>query len=186
MQLSEVKTLKSGADVKDCTFTVAGIEFIKFTDENGACMCVSKDTLFDSKFGNDNNFANSFILEKLNNEILPKIEAEVGAENIKEFELDLTSLDGLDTYGKITTKIGLPTFDFYRENVRIFDKYKVDDWWWTATPATTKEHLNDYWTVCVSPRGNFYGGRSCYLINCVRPFIIFVSSISVISVSCEE
>ena len=174
MNLSEVKIGK--------TFSIAGLEFIKFTDEHGVCAAVSKDILFNSGFGENNNFVKSTVLKKLNKDILPKIEAEVGAENIKEFELDLTSLDGLDTYGKVKTKIALPTFDFYRKNVRIFDEYKIDDWWWTATPDSTKEHINDYWITSVSPHGYVN------IINCsssigVRPFLLFVSSISV---SCEE
>lgn len=174
MKLSEVKIGK--------TCTIAGIEFIKFTDENGVCAVVSKDILFNCEFGKNNNFAESDIFEKLKDRILSKFEREVGAENIKEFELDLTSLDGLDTHGKITTKIGLPTFDFYRKNVRIFDKYKVDAWWWTATPDTTKEHYNNNWITCVSPGGGMNYG--CYGDGCgVRPFLYFVSSISV---SCKE
>ena len=175
MKLSEVKIGK--------TFSVAGIEFIKFMDENGVCAAVSKDILFHSEFGKNNNFAKSTVLEKLSKDILPKLEAEVGTENIKEFELDLTSLDGLDTYGKIKTKIGLPTFDFYRKNVRIFDKYKLDDWWWTATPDTTKEHANDYWITSVSPHGRIYDFNYDDGNFGVRPFLFFVSSISV---SCEE
>lgn len=164
------------------TFTVADIEFIKFSDKDGITVAVAKDCLYDSEFGKNNNFAESDVLDRLNKEFLPKIEAEVGAENIKEFKLDLTSLDGLDTYGKITTRIGLPTFDFYRQNVRIFDMYKIDDWWWTATPDTTKEHRNDYWVTCVSPGGDF-DGNGCNISIGVRPFLHFVSSISV---SCEE
>ena len=178
MQLSEVKTLKSGADVKDCTFTVAGIKFLNFFEENGISVAVAKDCLCDATFGKNNNFAESDILNMLNTKVLPKIEAEIGAENIKEFELDLTSLDGLDTYGKFKTKIGLPTYDFYRENVRLFDKYKLDDWWWTVTPDTTKEHLNDYWTVCVSPDGDvdyYYYDNGIG----VRPFCILKSNIFV-------
>lgn len=160
------------------TFNIAGIEFIKLTDENGVCAAVSKDILFNAEFGKNNNFAKSTILKKLTKDILPKIEAAVGEENIKEFELDLTSLDGLDTYGKINTKIGLPTFDLYRKNVRVFDEYKLDDWWWTATPDTTEEHSNDYWVTSVSPHGNVYYG--IYGNDCgVRPFLFFVSSISV-------
>lgn len=164
------------------TFTVAGMELIKFADKDGITVAVAKENLFNSRFGKNNNFAESDILDRLNREILPKLESEVGEENIKEFELDLTSLDGLDTYGKIKTKIGLPTFDFYRENVRIFDKHKVDDWWWLATPDTTKEHINDYWVTCVSPLGSIR--INSYIINYigVRPFLHFVSSISV---SCE-
>ena len=174
MKLSEVKIGK--------TCTVAGIDFIKFSDKDGVCTVVAKDILFSSEFGKNNNFSESEILETLITKTLPKIEAEIGAENIKEFELDLTSLDGLDTYGKIKTKIGLPTFDFYRNNVKIFDEYKIDDWWWTATPDFTNGHLNSNWVTSVSPRGciyiNFYGHYFG-----VRPFLHFASSISV---SCEE
>ena len=174
MKLSEVKNGK--------TFNIAGIEFIKFFDKDGITAVVSKDAVFNCEFGKNNNFAESDILKRLREEVLPKLEAEVGEENIKEFELDLTSLDGLDTYGKIKTKIGLPTFDFYRNNVRIFDEYKPDDWWWTATPDTTKEHSNDRWITCVSPSGDI-NGDSYNNYDAVRPFLFFVSSISV---SCEE
>jgi len=182
MKLSEVKSLKSGADIKECTFPVAGIEFLKFEDKDGVTIAVAKDCVYNSKFGKNNNFAESDILENLKNELLPKLEAEVGAENIKEFELDLTSHDGLDTYGKIKTRIGIPTFDFYRENVRLFDKYKIDNWWWLATPDTTKEHFNDSWITCVSPRGIIYDDGYDFNRG-VRPFLHFVSSISV---SCGE
>ena len=182
MKLSEVKTLKSGADVKNCTFSIAGINFLKFFDKDGVTVAVAKDCIYDATFGKNNNFAESDIIDALNSNILPKLENAVGAENIKEFELDLTSLDGLDTYGKIKTRIGIPTFDFYRENVRLFDKYKPDKWWWTATPDTTAEHLNNSWITCVSPVGfissNFYFSNSG-----VRPFLIFDASISV---SCER
>ena len=162
MKLSEIKNGK--------TFSIAGIEFIKFFDKDGVTAVVSKDAVFDCEFGKNNNFAESDILKKLCADILPKLEAEVGEENIKKFELDLTSLDGLDTYGKIKTKIGLPTYDFYRNNVKIFDEHKLNDWWWTATPDTTKEHLNDYWITCVSPIGTFinYG---YYNNRAVRPFL---------------
>ena len=171
MKLSEIKIGN--------TFKIAGIEFVKLTEETGVCGVISKDTLFNSKFGKNNNFAESEILERLNNEVLPKLEAEVGPENIKEFEIDLTSLDGLDTYGKIKSKIGLPNIDFYRENVRTFDKYKPNDWWWLATPDTTKEHLNDSWAVCVSPRGSISNDNYINLNGGVRPFLYFLSFISV-------
>lgn len=174
MKLSEVKNGK--------TFSVAGIEFIKFFDEDGVTAAVSKDAVFDCEFGKNNNFAESNMLKRLREDVLPNLEAEVGVENIKEFELDLTSLDGLDTYGKIKTKIGLPTFDFYRNNVKIFDEHKLNDWWWTATPDTTKEHLNDRWITCVSPGGYVYG-NDYDGDGAVRPFLFFVSSISV---SCEK
>ncbi len=174
MKLSEVKTGK--------TFTVAGIEFIKFSGDEEKTIAVAKDCVFDSSFGKNNNFAQSSILKQLRDEVLPKLEAAVGAENILEHETDLTSLDGLKTYGNVTSKISIPTFDFYRNNVSLFDEHKCDGWWWLATPDTTPEHLNDRWCRCVSPDGGInYGDYD--LNDGVRPFCIFVSSISV---SCED
>lgn len=164
-------------------FKVGGIEFIKFCNENGGTVAVAKNILFSSAFGENNNFAESKVLERLEAEILPKIEADVGAENVCEFETDLLSLDGSAKWGKVKSKISLPTFDFYRKHVKIFDMHKVDNWWWTATPDTTSEHLSDAWEVCVSPRGNFDIGNCSSIVSGVRPFCIFNSSISV---SCIE
>ena len=178
--------MKTLAEIKiGETFKVADIEFIKFADENGHTVAVAKESVFDSRFGNNNNFAESVVKLRLESEILPKIAKAIGEENIVEHEVDLLSLDGDDKWGKTMCKISIPTFDFYRHNVKIFDKYKLDEWWWLATPDTTAMHYNDWWTVCVSPHGGMfiYG----YHVDLgVRPFIIFVSSISVISVSCEE
>lgn len=173
MKLSEVKIGN--------TFTIGGIEFIKFSEQNGAAVAVAKESLFDSKFGDNNDFSKSKILKDLQKKVLPELEKDIGAENILEFETDLLSLDGSDVYGKMKSRISLPTFDFYRANAKIFDRYKLDDLWWLSTPDSTEEHINDYWIVCVSPRGfigNDVYGRSYG----VRPILHFVSSIFV---SCE-
>ena len=176
--------MKTLAEIKiGETFKVADIEFIKFADKNGNTIAVAKESAFDSRFGENNNFAESRVKSRLESEVLPKIEEAVGAENIIEHEVDLLSLDGDDKWGKAKCKISLPTFDFYRHNVKIFDKYKLGKWWWLATPDTTAKHYNDDWVVCVSPPGYFGGGISGCDDFAVRPFIIFVSSISVISVS---
>ena len=163
-------------------FKIGDVEFIKFSEEDGEVTAIAKEIAFRSKFGENNNFAKSEILKKLNKEFLPKIADTVGEKNILEHEVDLTSLDGLKTHGSVKSKISIPTFDFYRANVEIFDKYKVDAWWWLATPDTTSEHYNDYWVSCVSPSGFIF--NSGYYGNLgVRPFLKFVSSIFV---TCEE
>ncbi len=180
--MKTTKLLKEIGNEK--TFEIAGIEFIKFAEIDGVVYAVTKDSLFDSEFGKNNNYAdeNNKIRKKLETEILPKIEQAVGAENVLEFETDLTSLDGLTTYGKYKSKVSLPTFDFYRANVKTFAKYKLKKWLWLATPDSTPEHNNDCWTVCVAPSGDV-SGSSCDYGSGVRPFWNFVSSISV---SCEE
>ena len=172
MKLSEVKVGQA--------FTVADIEFVKMVENNEGTVVVAKESVFSSIYGKNNNFAESIILERLNKEILPKIEDVVGAENILEFKTDLTSLDGLKTYGEMTSKISIPTLDFYRDNVELFDKYKLKEWWWLSTPDTTPEHYNDRWCRCVSPVGhvnfvNYYGNFG------VRPVLVFVSDIFVSS-----
>lgn len=164
------------------TFKIGDMEFIKFSDENGITKAVSKDILFLSRFGEDNNLANSDVLKKLEEEIVPKIADEIGMENICDITTDLTTLDGLKPYEPLTSKVSLPTLDFYRENVEIFDKYKVNNWWWLATPESAQPHSNPYWTVCVSPSGFICSGN-CGDYYGVRPFWNFVSSIFV---SCEE
>lgn len=164
------------------TFSIGGIEFIKFNQDGDKVTVVARDTVFDSEFESDNNFAESKVLKRLEEEILPKIADEIGIENICDITTDLTALDGLKPYGKLTSKISLPTFDFYRANVELFDKYKLNEWWWLATPDTAKPHYNPVWIVCVSPGGgidfhDYYGDGG------VRPFLILNSSIFV---SCEE
>ena len=172
------------SDVQDReTFKIGRFEFIKFDMSDGAVAAVFKDCPFKSRFGDNNDLSKSDILKKLTSEILPEIEEIVGAENVLEFETDLLSLDGSKKHGVITSKISLPTFDFYRSNRETFEKYKLDEWWWLATPDSTSEYYNDKWCVCVAPSGcinvNYYGSNFFG----VRPVLRFVSSISV---SCEE
>ena len=164
-------------------FTIGDHKFIKFDEADGAVFAVSRDILFRSTFGRNNDLRTSDVLEKLKTYVLPKIEAAIGAENVLEFDTDLTSLDGSKKYGVMRSKISLPTFDFYRANRAVFERYKPDTWWWLATPDSTDEYNNADWCVCVSPSGyinnfNYFN----YFIG-VRPFWSFVSSISV---SCEE
>ena len=175
MKKTELSNVKVGK-----TFKIGEIEFIKFSDIDGITIAVSKDIVFRSEFGNNNNLAESDVLEKLNKEILPELIKEVGEENILEFETDLTTLDGLKPYEPLKSKISIPSFDFYRANVEMFDKYKVDSWWWLATPDTAEPHYKPSWLLCVSPVGRVNIYYYCYYRNFgVRPFLKFVSSIFV-------
>lgn len=159
------------------TFLIDGMEFIKFPDMGGVTPVVAKDILFHSYFGENNNFAKSEVLKCMEAEILPRVIRDVGEENVCLIQTDLTTWDGLKDYGVLESKISLPTMDFYRENVEIFDRHKASGYWWLATAASAPAHENDWWVKCVSPSGilsnigfvNDYFG--------VRPFLLFVSSI---------
>lgn len=159
------------------TFQLAGIEFIKFPSVGGRTPVMARNIAFRSRFGDNNDLRASDVLKKLQEEFLPKIVAAIGEENVLSFETDLTTLDGLKPYGVMESKISLPTLDFYRANVEIFDKYPVNGWCWLATPESAKPHNNPYWVVCVSPSGVIFNYDCGYDYFGVRPFLIFESSI---------
>ena len=160
------------------TKNIGGEEFIILDVLENGVLCLSKDfaytnTMFD---GNSNNYANSSIRKRLNTEYLKKIADAVGEENILETEIDLTSDDGLDDYGKVTDKVGLLTIDMYRKYNRIIEKYPVNDWWWLSTPWSTPHRGYSYTVRCVYLSGAL-NGDGCDGRSGVRPFLIFSASI---------
>lgn len=142
--------------------------------ENGGVLCLSKDFAYTDKMfdNNSNNYANSSIRKTLNTEYFKKIADAVGEENIIECEIDLTSDDGLDDYGKVTDKVGLLTADMYRKYNRIIENYPVDDWWWLATPWSTSHRGYRYSVRCVFGDGPL-NDDCCGFGGGVRPFLIF-------------
>lgn len=159
------------------TFTLAGFEFIKFPSVNGQTPVVMRDYAFTSQFGDNNDLRSSDVLKKMEEEILPKIVAEVGEENLCTIKTDLTTLDGQRPYGVMESKISLPTLDFYRANGEIFNKYKPSRWCWLATPESAQPNDSPYWILCVSPSGFILSGNYFDGYCGVRPILIFQSSI---------
>lgn len=162
------------------TFKVAGIEFIKITNDGDKVIAVAKDVLFNSIYGENGNYAESKVKEKLEKELLPKLEKEIGEENILSFETDLTALDGTKPYENVNSKVGLVTLDFYRQNREVFEKYNPNQWWWLSTPDSVK--YNNV-ILCVAPSGMVFSVNCYGNYGGVRPILRFVSSISV---SCED
>ena len=164
-------------EIKDGdTFNLAGYEFIKFPSMNGETPIAMRDYAFISRFGDNNDLRSSDVLRRLQEEILPKIVEAVGEENVCTFKTDLTTLDGLELYGVMESKISLPTIDFYRANGKIFNKYKPSRWCWLATPESAQPNDDPYWILCLSPSGCIYD----YFYNGdfgVRPILFLKSSI---------
>lgn len=158
------------------SFTIAGMEFIKFPSVNGETPVVMKDIAFRSRFGSNNDLRGSTVLKRMQEEILPRIIEAVGEENLCTIRTDLTTLDGLKPYEPLESLISLPTLDFYRANADIFGVHKPDRWWWLATPESARPNESAEWVLCVSPSG--YVGRDNFINDCgVRPFCILKSSI---------
>ena len=158
------------------TFNIGDMEFIKFPSVNGQTPVVMKDIAFRSSFGNNNDLRQSDVLKQMENEILPKIVAAVGEENLCTIKTDLTTLDGLKPYGTTESLISLPTLDFYRTHADIFGRYKPNEWWWLATPESAPPNDTPNWILCVSPSGCIDSGHYDFEDG-VRPFCIFESSI---------
>ena len=158
-------------------FMVGDIEFIKFPDQRGMTPVLAKDIAFVSDFGGNNNLAESKVLARMQQEFLPNVVKAVGEENVCMFKTDLTTWDGLQVYGELESKISLPTMDFYRKHVDIFDQYKVDRWFWLATADSAKPHDDPLYVLCVSPSGNLFNDYYDIVNYGVRPFLYFNSSI---------
>lgn len=144
---------------------------------DGKTVCMLKDFYKRAKFDNDSNdYKKSSIRKMLNTEFLDKLSAEVGAENIIEHTVDLTSDEGSKKFGSVQDKISLPTCEIIRKYHDILEKYNPGRWWWLATPIAVPG-----WDDCVRAVGND-GILGCSYYNLgggVRPFYILNSSISV-------
>lgn len=117
---------------------IAGYDFIKFPEENGIVPIMIKDSIDYSHLDQcTNNFAKSYMLRHLTEYWLPIFEDALGAENVLEFETDLTAVDGRTEYGTVRSRISLPTLGFYKANIELFDKYASGLSFYLATPITT-------------------------------------------------
>ena len=179
--MSNEKVLFPGVKAGE-TFEAAGIRFVRFRDENGMTAVMPCESVFHAKFGDSADFKESNVLKRLEREFLPKAIEAVGEENVCTFKTDLTTMDGLKNYGELESKISLPTLDFYRANVDIFDQHKVKDWPWLATAWSAEPHYDSSLVLCVSP-GGYFSYYYCNYGSGVRPILYFVSSIFG---SCEE
>lgn len=126
-----------------------------------------------SKFGEDNNYTNSYVREKLNSSDLAKSLKEKFGNKLVPIRTNLLSLDGLDDYGEVEGDIlAIPTIDLYRECRKKISK--IDNWWWLATPNSTPSGYSSVSVQYVySDGGVSYCWYDCS--KAVRPFFILES-----------
>ena len=161
------------------TVRIGDHEMIVLEQMDGHTALIRKDILPEKiAFGSNNNYIGSNA-DNACEAFASEIACVVGAENMVLHDVDLTSDDGLDDFGKATgRRASLLTADMYRRYVRILDKHTVKAWWWLATPFSIPPHDEDNWVKCVSPSGCF--GNCRYGFDCgVRPFCILKSTIFV-------
>lgn len=171
----ELSTINPGE-----TFKIGEHNFIVLEQCEGQAKVISKDlTVEDVKFDEDiRDYKVSNLKNVIENDILPTIEKEVGADNIVEHEVDLTSVDMQNEFGSCECKVRPITFDEARKYNNLLVNKDLNDWYWTLTPWNTEERGYKYSMAVVSPSGCVI---SCYCISFsgVRPFCILKSNIFV-------
>lgn len=147
VQLADIEQYK--------TFKIGDVEFIVLKQLDGKTFCLTRDFIAENtRFDDDtNNLANAYILKVLDG-FEEKIAAKIGADNMCEFEIDLTTDDGLKDYGSIKRKTGLLTDVQYRQHSEGIEQYAVDGWWWLANAVSTPRRAIQYSVRCVACSGD--------------------------------
>ena len=131
---------------------ICGQPCTKLKEENGITYYHLCKSLFSTEFGVDNNYANSMLREELlTHEFTLRLRKEY-RDRLVPVTMDLTSLDGLKDYGKVTDIIGIPDLNLYREcreNILVGDR-----WWWLSTPDSTPSGVGSSCVLCVFSRGS--------------------------------
>lgn len=172
VQLSE---LKPGE-----VFKTGEHDFIVLEQKNGATKVISKNFMAENAvFDEDTRDYNKSNLKKvIDNDIQPIIEAELGADNLVEHIVDLTSVDMQHEFEPCTCKVRPITFGEARRYNNLLVNKELDDWWWTCTPWSTADRGWKYAVAVVSSSGRVSGNSCDYGLG-VRPFCILKSNIFV-------
>ena len=151
---------------------ICGQSCTRLKEENGNTYYHLCKPLFESEFGTDNNYANSAVRkELLEHEFTLSLQKEYG-DRLVPAVMNLTALDGLKDYGKVTDIIGIPDLNLYREcreNILAGDR-----WWWLSTPNSTPSGTGSSGVRYVDSDGDV-DWRGCGWDGGVRPFFILKS-----------
>ena len=110
-------------------FEYRGREWVRLGEEQGGIFCILADMLIDEQvFGDDADYSKSEIKA-----VLEAFSAELNADDLLPYTMDLTSDNGDDTLKEYKTNgAGLISCGLYRKYYKYIPKYK--DWWWACTP----------------------------------------------------
>ena len=166
------------------TIEVAGINWLVLDKLEKGYFAISEDFYGrDREFDdNCNDWKSSDLRNELNTDLRKKIESELGADSLVEFERNLLSLDGQAEYGTCRDYVSLISVDEYRKYRKLLPN--TGKWWWTLTPDSTACNNDDTFVRVVSPSGNFSVDGCNYSFG-VRPFCILKSNIFVSKVEEE-
>lgn len=184
------KTMKLDLVRQGETFTLDGVEFVKLDSDAEATLAVTVGTPLDCCPFEDedadredhNNFSGSYI-QKVMERFWREQHSPI-FKAIVERPIDLTSMDGMTTYGKPYTVARLLTIDEYRKYRRFIPL--ADKAYWTATPWTTlrSPYSNADYAYYIFTGGSVNYNYVSYAYFAPRPALYLQSSI-LVSVKAE-
>lgn len=172
----KLESLKAGE-----AFCIGENDYIVLEQHEGKTKVISKDFIAESrKFADDTaDYKTSGLRKCIEAEIQPTIENEVGAENLVEHTVSLTTVDGQNDYGELTCKVRPITFDEARQYNNLIVNNDLDDWWWTCTAWTSPNREYNRSIAVVLPSGDISSGYCCNCLGvrlvCILKSNIFVS-----------
>lgn len=162
------------------TFMIGEHEFIVLKQSYGMTNVISKNLMAENvRFDGDTRDYNKSALKRyIEKEIRPIILENVGAGNLVEHSVPLTSVDNQNEFNDCICEVRPITFDEAREYNDLLVNEDLPDCYWTLTPWSTAERGWKYYILVVSPSGDV-NDHFCYSSCGVRPFCILKSNIFV-------
>lgn len=185
------KTIELGKVRQGERFKLDGVEFVKLDCDEEATFVLTADTLpeccafedDDAEREDHNNFDRSLI-QKIMERFWREQHSPI-FKAIVERPIDLTSMDGMTTYGKPFTVARLLTIDEFRKYRRFIPLTSKP--FWTATPWTTlrSPYSDANGAYLIGTDGSVGGGSVYYAGFAPRPALYLQSSI-LVSVETED
>ena len=170
-----LRSLKPGE-----TFMIGEHEFIVLKQNYETTNVISKNLMAENvQFDGDTRDYNKSALKKyIDEKIKPIILENVGAGNLVEHSVPLTSVDNQNEFNDCICDVRPITFDESREYNDLLVNEDLPDCYWTITPWSTAERGWKYYISVVSPSGIIFNYDCCNSYG-VRPFCILKSNIFV-------
>lgn len=162
------------------TFMIGEYEFIVLEQNYETTNVISKNLMAKNvRFDEETIDYNKSSLKKyIEEKIRPIILENIGAGNLIEHSVALTSVDNQSEFNDCICDIRPITFDEAREYNDLLVNEDLPDYYWTITPWTTPKREWWYSMAVVSPSG-YFNNINCFYYYGVRPFCILKSNIFV-------
>ena len=151
--------------------TLADVKFAVLDIIYGNPFVVALTNQGSSRFGDSNNYANSTLRNVVENWLE---DLDIDTDLVMEREIDLTTLDGYNGYGKLKVKAAPLTMDEARRYAELIPN--PDSWSWLATGWGGTEETGSQLALYVNSSGYWYNDY-CSGSHGIRPALMLSSAL---------